>query len=196
MLIEDNQTVLKIIPFYKNERQLIKKSASGNREAQHHLYEKYAPKMLGVCRQYIKDIHFAEDVMVNGFVKVFNHLHSFRFEGSFEGWIRRIMVRESITHLRKRQFVVYDDNIFDKTVVKSEPPSSELDVAHIQRLIDTLPEGYRAVFVLFAIEGYSHTEIGEMLNISEGTSRSQLFKSRKILKEKLKQQNIIGYGTE
>jgi len=190
------KTVLKIIPFYKNEKQLIKKSASGHREAQQHLYEKYAPKMLGVCRQYIKDMHFAEDVMVNGFVKVFKHLDSFRFDGSFEGWIRRIMVRESITHLRKRQFVVYDDSVYDRTELKSEPVSSELDVAHIQNLIDALPEGYRAVFVLFAVEGYSHIEIADMLNISEGTSRSQLFKSRKMLKEKLKQQNIIGYGTQ
>lgn len=187
---------MKIITFYNNEKQLIKKSASGNREAQKHLYEKYAPKMLGVCRQYIKDIHFAEDVMVNGFVKVFKHLGSFRFDGSFEGWIRRIMVRESITHLRKKQFVVYDDSIYDRTALESTPLSSELDVAHIQNLIDTLPEGYRAVFVLFAIEGYSHIEIADMLSISEGTSRSQLFKSRKMLKEKLKQQNIIGYGTE
>jgi RNA polymerase sigma-70 factor (ECF subfamily) len=187
---------LKIIPFYKSEKQLIKKSASGNREAQQRLYQKFAPKMLGVCRQYIKDLHFAEDVMINGFVKVFNNLDSFRFEGSFEGWIRRIMVRESITHLRKRQFVVYDDAVFERVGSQNVSPSSDLDIAHIQILIDGLPEGYRAVFMLFAVEGYSHIEIGELLNITESTSRSQLFKARKVLKEKLKQQNIIGYGTE
>lgn len=152
--------------------------------------------MLSVCRQYVKDLHFAEDVMINGFVKVFKHLDSFRFDGSFEGWVRRIMVRESISHLRKQQFVVFDDAVFEKTSSPSVMASSELDVAHIQDLIDGLPEGYRAVFVLFAVEGYSHTEIAKMLNISEGTSRSQLFKSRKMLKEKLKKQNIIGYGTE
>lgn len=152
--------------------------------------------MLSVCRQYVKDLHFAEDVMINGFVKVFKHLDSFRFDGSFEGWVRRIMVRESISHLRKQQFVVFDDAVFEKTPSPSVMASSELDVAHIQGLIDGLPEGYRAVFVLFAVEGYSHTEIAKMLNISEGTSRSQLFKSRKMLKEKLKKQNIIGYGTE
>lgn len=187
---------MKIISFYSNEKQLIKKSVSGDREAQKRLYEKHAPKMLSVCRQYVKDLHFAEDVMMNGFVKVFKHLDSFRFEGSFEGWLRRIMVRESISHLRKQQFVVFDDTIFEKATSPSITTSSELDVAHIQSLIDGLPEGYRAVFVLFAVEGYSHTEIAEMLNISEGTSRSQLFKSRKMLKEKLKKQNIIGYGTE
>lgn len=187
---------MKIISFYKNEKQLIKKSASGNREAQQHLFEKYSPKMLGVCRQYIRDIHFAEDVMIDGFVKVFKNINSFRFEGSFEGWIRRIMVRESISFLRKRQFIVYDDAIYEKAPIKSEALSSELDVAHIQNLIDALPEGYRAVFVLNAIEGYSHTEIAALLQISEGTSRSQLFKARKLLKEQLKKQNIIGYGTK
>ena len=123
---------LKIISFYSNEKQLIKNSVSGDREAQKRLYEKHAPKMLSVCRQYIKDLHFAEDVMINGFVKVFKHLDSFRFEGSFEGWIRRIMVRESITHLRKQQFVVFDDTIFERTPSPSITTSSELDVAHIQ----------------------------------------------------------------
>jgi len=156
---------LKIIPFYLNEKQLIKKSAAGNRGAQQQLFEKYSPKMLGVCRQYIRDMHFAEDVMIDGFVKVFKHLESFRFEGSFEGWIRRIMVRESISFLRKRQFIVYDDTAYEKAPIKSEPASSEVDVAHIQNLIDELPEGYRAVFVLFAIEGYSHAEIAALLNI-------------------------------
>jgi len=187
---------VKIIPIYKNEKQLIKQSVSGDRQAQKRIFEKHAPKMLSICRQYIKDVHFAEDVMINGFAKVFKNLNSFRFEGSFEGWIRRIMVRESISHLRKNQFVVFDDSVFEKTSLPNATTSSELDVAHIQKLIDGLPEGYRAVFVLYAIEGYSHTEIAEQLDISEGTSRSQLFKSRKMLKEKLKQQNIIGYGTE
>jgi len=188
---------LKIISFYTNEKQLIKKAASGNREAQRRLYEKHAPKMLGVCRQYIKDLQFAEDVMVNGFLKVFTHLHTFRFEGSFEGWVRRIMVRDSISHLRKRQFVVYDDGILDQAKNQSVSPSSgDMDVQHIQSLIDELPEGYRTVFILFAVEGYKHKEIGEMLNISENTSKSQLFKSRKLLQKKLKEQNIIGYGTE
>lgn len=196
ILIEDNKTVLQIIPFYKNEKKLIKKSVAGNQEAQKYLYDKYAPKMLGVCRQYIKDLHFAEDAMINGFVKVFKHLDNFRFEGSFEGWMRKIMVRESISHLRKRQFVVYDDTVYETTEMKSESINSELDVAHIQNLIDELPEGYRAVFILFAVEGYSHVEIANLLDITEGTSRSQLFKSRKMLKTKLRSQNIIGYGTE
>lgn len=188
---------MKIISFYTNEKQLIKKSAKGNREAQQRLYDKFAPKMLGVCRQYIKDIHFAEDVMINGFVKVFSNLTSFKFEGSFEGWIRKIMVRESISYLRKKQFVVYDDEVFQvKQNNHIEFTSTKFDVEHIQILIDELPEGYKAVFVLFAVEGYKHHEIAAMLNISESTSKTQLFKARKELQARLKNQNIIGYGTE
>lgn len=186
---------MKIIPFYKNEKQLIKRSVGGNREAQQYLYEKYAPKMLSVCRQYIKDIQFSEDVMINGFVKVFSHLDNFRYEGSFEGWIRRIMIRESITWLRKKQFVVFDDDIYERNTSESISISSSLDVEHIQKLIDDLPEGYKMVFVLYAVEGYKHAEIAEMLNITESTSKSQLFKARRMLQEKLKEQNILGYGT-
>ena len=181
---------MKIIPFYKNEKQLIRKSASGNREAQHRLFEKYAPKMLGVCRRYIKDLHFAEDAMVNGFVKVFKNLDSFRYEGSFEGWVRRIMVRESISHLRKQQFIVYDDTIFDEAASESVDSTSEFDIDHIQQLIDALPDGYRTVFVLYAVEGYKHQDIAALLNISESTSKSQLFKARKLLQEKLKLKGI------
>ncbi len=187
---------MKIIPFYKNEKQLIKKSAAGNREAQQRLYDTYAPKMLGVCRRYVKDLQFAEDVMINGFVKVFNSLGTFRFEGSFEGWIRRIMVRESISHLRKQQFVVYDGELYEETANKNEPLSVELDADHIQSLIDALPDGYRTVFVLYAVEGYKHQEIASLLAITENTSKSQLFKARRLLQKELRKQNIIGYGTE
>ena len=186
---------MKIIAFYKNEKQLIKKSIEGKREAQHYLYDKYAPKMLGVCRQYIKDLQFAEDVMVNGFVKVFKNLENFKHEGSFEGWIRRIMIRESISYLRKKQFVVFDDAIYERSNADSISISSSLDVEHIQMLIDDLPEGYKMVFVLYAIEGYKHAEIAEMLNIAESTSKSQLFKARRMLQEKLKKQNNTSYGT-
>lgn len=187
---------MKIIPFYTNEKQLIKKSASGNREAQQRLYDTYAPKMLGVCRRYVKDLQFAEDVMINGFVKVFNNLSSFRFEGSFEGWIRRIMVRESISHLRKQQFVVYDGELYEETANKKESLNVELDADHIQSLIDALPDGYRTVFVLYAVEGYKHQEIASLLDVSESTSKSQLFKARRLLQNELRKQNIIGYGTE
>ncbi|MEY8779156.1 RNA polymerase sigma factor [Allomuricauda sp. XS_ASV26] len=177
---------MKIISLHNNEKQLIKKSIKGDQQAQKLLYEKFSPKMLGVCRQYIKDLHFAEDVMVNGFVKMFNHLGSYQYKGSFEGWVRSIMVRESISFLRKKQFVVYDD---DAVEVREEVlgPISDglLDMEYVQHLIDGLPEGYKAVFLLYAVEGYGHKEIAEMLAISEGTSKSQLFKARKMLQENL-----------
>jgi RNA polymerase sigma-70 factor (ECF subfamily) len=186
---------LKIISIYNNEKQLIKKAAAGNHEAQKRIYDKHAPKMLGICRQYVRDLQFAEDVMIGGFLKVFKNVESFKFNGSFEGWIRRIMIRESISYVRKKQFVVYDDELYERNEAKGNIISSELDVEHIQILIDALPEGYKMVFILFVIEGYKHNEIAELLQISESTSKSQLFKARKILQEKLKRQNIIGYGT-
>nr|WP_299073469.1 RNA polymerase sigma factor [uncultured Allomuricauda sp.] len=176
---------MKIISLYTNEKLLIKKAIAGDQQAQKLLYEKFAPKMLSVCRQYIKDLQFAEDVMVNGFVKVFQNLKSFQHKGSFEGWIRKIMVHESISYLRKKQFVVYDDELCELKVKEEDIKTTLLDVEYVQQLIDKLPEGYKMVFLLYAIEGYKHNEISKMLKISEGTSKSQLFKARKMLQENL-----------
>lgn len=185
---------MKIIPFYKNEKQLIKKAVSGNRDAQERLYKKHAPKMLGVCRQYIKDVHFAEDVMVKGFLKMFTKLDTFKFEGSFEGWLRKIMIRESISYLRKQQFVVYDDEVYEKNQTQDVSQHTDMDTEHIQQLIDGLPQGYKMVFVLYTIEGYKHQEIAEMLSIAESTSKTQLLKARRLLQDQLRKQNIVGYG--
>jgi len=187
---------MKVIPFYTSERQLIKKAIRLDRGAQQKLYEQHAPKMLSVCRSYIKDVHQAEEAMCNGFLKVFTHLKSFKGEGSFEGWIRRIMVRESISYLRtfkKLSFSEDGDLRISDTVNNIK---SELEVEHLQRLIDNLPEGYRVVFNMYAIEGYKHKEIADMLSISESTSKSQLFKARKALQEKLNKENNWHYGTD
>lgn len=186
---------MKIIPFYNNEKQLIRKSISGNRKAQQALYEQHSPLMLSVCRRYVKDLQFAEDVMVMGFVKVFKHLPEYRFDGSFEGWMRRIMVNESISFLRKRQFVVFDTAMITDTS-EIQPLDNSEEVEYIQNLVDGLPDGYRAVFMLYAVEGYKHQEISQMLGISESTSKSQLFKARKWLQEKLGQYKSIGYERE
>jgi RNA polymerase sigma-70 factor (ECF subfamily) len=104
------------------------------------------------------------------------------------------MIRESISYIRKQQFVVYDDELYERNEVETNTISSYMDVEHIQLLIDALPQGYKMVFVLYVIEGYKHHEIAELLQISESTSKSQLFKARRMLQEKLQQQNIIGYG--
>lgn len=185
---------VKIISLLQHEKKLIHRACSGKREAQKALYERYAPKMLALCQRYVRDAHFAEDVMIEGFVKVFRNLPGFRFEGSFEGWVRRIMVREAIDFLRKRQFVVFDDTRLEETVGGQEG-SDPYQLEALEHLIRSLPEGYRLVFTLYAVEGYKHAEIAEVLGISENTSKSQLFKARKQLQEQLKETSIPYYGT-
>lgn len=145
---------------------------------------------------YISDLHHAEEVMLNGFFKVFSNLASFRNEGSFEGWVRKIMVRESISFLRTQKNIEFrDEAIEGSCLVGFDSVEAEFDAEHIQQLIDALPEGYRIVFVMYAIEGYKHQEIAKMLNITIGTSKSQLFKARKMLQEKIELQNTADYGT-
>ncbi len=187
--------MVKVIHFYKKESELITRALKDNREAQHVLFEMHAPKMLSVCRYYIKDLHQAEEAMLNGFFKVFTQLKSFRNEGSFEGWIRRIMVRESISYLRSQPSFEQPEEAIDSLVEMSDfkfnPMESDFNVADIQNLIDLLPEGYKVVFVMYAIEGYKHHEIAQLLNITEGTSKSQLFKARKFL-----QQRIVEFKSE
>ncbi|WP_370392328.1 RNA polymerase sigma factor [uncultured Winogradskyella sp.] len=186
---------MKVIQLHKNETKLIQRAVKQNREAQHLLYEIYAPKMLSVCRYYINDVHVAEEVMLNGFFKVFKRIKSFKNEGSFEGWIRRIMVREAISYLRKKKTIEFstDTEHFEENY--SYTIESNLAVAELQQVIDSLPEGYKMVFVMYAIEGYKHHEIAEILQISEGTSKSQLFKARQMLQKKIKQLNSSSYGT-
>ena len=186
---------MKVIQLFKNDSQLIKAAAAGKRQAQQKLYEKHSGKMLSVCRQYVKDLHYAEEVMLNGFFKVFTNLAEFRNEGSFEGWVRRIMIREAISFLRTQKKIEFPDENIQETEELSDPIASDLSVAHIQSLIDSLPEGYKMVFVMYAVDGYKHSEIAKMLSISEGTSKSQLFKARKMLQEKLESEKKAGYGT-
>jgi len=186
---------VKIIQLFKNEEKLIKKAIQNNRDAQQRLYYLYAPKMLSICRYYIKDIQFAEEVMLNGFLKVFTNLNKFENKGSFEGWIRRIMIRESISFLRKKQHIefVSDESEFSDNAINTI--YSDMDVAQIQQLIDSIPDGYRIVFIMYAIEGYKHQEIAALLNITEGTSKSQLYKARKILQKKIIKLNKTSNGT-
>ncbi|MCF6308007.1 MAG: sigma-70 family RNA polymerase sigma factor, partial [Flavobacteriaceae bacterium] len=156
----------------------------------------FAPKMLSVCRQYLKNNALAEEVMLSGFLKVFTHLNSFKFEGSFEGWIRRIMVNESISQLRKeKKFQFKEEELLENTLDLVAYIETEIEVNEIQKLIDQLPNGYKTVFVLYVVEGYKHSEISEMLEIVESTSKSQLFKARKMLQNLINKENKISYGT-
>ncbi len=184
---------MKIIPLHSQQNLLIKNAIQQKREAQQELFELYSPKMLGVCRQYVKDMHHAEDLMLTGFLKVFTNLSKFKNEGSFEGWIRRIMVNTCISYLRKKNPVQLSDEeyMFHKQAVDSIETTELQD---LQQLIDELPTGYKMVFNLYAVEGYKHAEIAAELHISESTSKSQLFKARKWLQVQYKKMNSIAHG--
>lgn len=186
---------MKVINLHQDEKKTIQLALENNRHAHHQIYSKFSPKMLGVCRQYIKDIHQAEDIMITAFMKVFSNLKNFEHKGSFEGWIRRIMVNECISFLRVQKQVKFteDETFFEERFNNIE---SQFSVEDIQFLIDALPEGYKMVFNLYAIEGYKHQEIAQMLGISEGTSKSQLFQARKLLQEQISKLKNYDYGTE
>lgn len=162
---------------------------SGNREHQALLYKHFSPVMFGICLRYATDYHTAEDILQEGFVKVFNNLTKFRGEGSFEGWMKRIFVNTSIEYYRKAinqmrmvDIAIVPDPSFDNKII------STLAKEDLLKLIQKLPSGYRAIFNLYIIEGYSHKEIAEMLSISEGTSKSQLARARATLKRMIKEQ--------
>lgn len=188
--------LLKVIQLYKNEKTLLERAIKNDRESQHILFEMHAPKMLSVCRYYIKDLQFAEEAMLNGFFKVFSNLKNFKATGSFEGWIRKIMVRECISFLRQQKKLEFPVEKFDYNDNYSNNINTEIEVEQIQQLIDALPQGYKMVFVMYAIEGYKHHEIAHMLNITEGTSKSQLFKARNMLQQKINEVNKTSYGTK
>ena len=142
------KSFLKVIQLHKNESALIKKALKNNREAQHVLYELHAPKMLSVCRYYIKDSQYAEDVMLNGFFKVFSNLKSFKNEGSFEGWLRKIMVRESISFLRQQKQIEFSIEDIENSNDYSSAMENDLEVNDIQQLIDELPEEVQSGYYL------------------------------------------------
>lgn len=160
-----------------------------NRLAQKELFDKNSSKMLSVCRSYVNDFHHAEDCMLKGFVKVFKNIDRFKSEGSFEGWIRRIMVNECLDFIKLNKRLMY----LDETEIESETAEWEEDLTGIdaQELLDQLPESYRMVFNLFVLEDYSHKEIAEALSITESNSKSQLLRAKKKLKELILQQNNL-----
>lgn len=186
---------MKVISLHTSEKKLIEQALAKSRKAQEQLYKLHAPKMLSVCRYYIKDLHEAEDIMVTSFFKAFQKLETFQKEGSFQGWLRKIAVNECISFLRKKKELFFTDSVEDYNNEVQDDLNNRFDVAEIQQLIDELPEGYKMVFMLYAIEGYKHQEIAEMLQISVSTSKSQLFKGRKVLQERIKELNTMYNGT-
>ena len=171
----------------KNQERLVKKLKANKREAQQEVFELYSPKMLGVCRQYIKDLQHAEEIMLNGFLKTFTKIESFKSIGSFEGWIRRIMINECISFLRIKQRMVFveDDSYFEEPI---EPVfiDENKQISKLQQLVDNLREDLRVVFNLYVMEEYRHKEIAETLGITENASKLRYRKAKSILQEQYK----------
>ena len=141
--------------------------------------------MLSICRMYIRDIHFAEDVLMRGFLKAFTHLNQFGKTNNFEGWLRKIMINEALTFLRsKKQLVFIEEQTFE--VPEETAPEVDFSVEDLQYCIDQLPESQKVVFILFAIEGYSHKEIAEFVKIPMGTSKVYLSRARATLQQSVK----------
>ena len=167
-----------------------------DRRSQEQLYKLLGSKMLGVCMRYAKDSFEAEDMLQMGFVKVFQKVTEFRGDGSFEGWIRRIMVNTAIEIYRKNQRML---NVVDINEVYDEPQvtfdMNGLEAKDLLKLVQQLSTGYKMVFNLYAIEGYSHKEIAEHLGITEGASKSQLSRARSVLKEKLMKMEGAKYAS-
>lgn len=175
---------------------LLEGCKKGDRKAQEHLYKMLAPKMMGVCMRYAKDTYEAEGILQLGFIKVFQKVAEFRGEGSFEGWIRRIMANSAIESYRKNLRTL---NVIDIDEVHDQPQStfdmSGLELKDLMKLVQQLSNGYRLVFNMYVIEGFSHKEIAKELGISEGASKSQLSRARSILKEKILKMEGLNYAS-
>ncbi|HET6558300.1 MAG TPA: sigma-70 family RNA polymerase sigma factor [Prolixibacteraceae bacterium] len=167
-------------------KSIISDCIAGSQKAQAKLYHHFAPKMFGVCLRYAKDATEAEDNLQEGFIKVFAHLQSFRQDGSFEGWIRRIMINVSLEKLRKQHLMypVEDVAIYD-SVNYSDDVIARISANDLLKLVQELPPRYRLVFNLYVIDGMSHQEIAKEMSITQGTSKSNLARAREILKKKV-----------
>ena len=158
-----------------------------NARSQELLYKHYAPKMYGICMRFTGNQMEADDILQDGFIKIFTKLKDFRNEGSLEGWIRKTIINTAINFYRKKLKYSYFDDIEGLEVpeTKEENIYDKLSKEELIKLIQELPNGYRTIFNLYIIEGYSHKEIGKMLNISNNTSKSQLTRARNILQRKV-----------
>lgn len=166
-----------------DQSQVIKNCLRGKAAAQKQLYDEFAPAMLGVCYRYTKSLQDAEDVLQDGFVRVFKFLDQYNEEGELGAWIRKIMVNTALNYLKKSKKYQHD-LLFDKNelhVINNDDPEVLLNTKELAELIRQLPTGYQAIFNLYAVEGFSHAEIGQMLGISENTSRSQYMRARHLL---------------
>ena len=176
-----------------SELDMIEGCKKGDRHAQKLLYDRFSGKMFALCCRYVKDKMEAEDVLLTAFTKILERIDQYKNEGSFEGWIRKVMVNESLSYLRKNKSMYVETDI---EAVDKEPNyeklENHLEAQDLLKLISELPSGYRIVFNMFAIDGYSHKEIGEQLGINENTSKSQLSRARSVLQKKLLTLDEVG----
>ncbi len=190
---------MKIISLHKNvnlsNKKAVKRLQAKDREMQNKVFAFYSPKMLGVCRQYIKDLQQAEEIMLNGFLKVFTKINSYNGSGNFEGWIRRIMVNECISFLRvkKNIFLVEEESTFTEKCIEQEGVEKTLNIDYLQNIIDNLKTDLKIVFNLYVIEEYKHKEIAEMLNISINASKLRYRKAKQQLQKQI-ELNKLHYG--
>lgn len=175
-----------------DEQALIKDCLKGNPIAQRKLFEKFAPKMMSVCLRYMKDGQEAEDVLQDGFIKIFQKLNAYENTGSLEGWIRRIIVNTALDQLRRNSKFGYTDDVNEVgyKIENNDFTVEGLMAQDLMKLISQMPEGYKVIFNMFAIEGYSHKEIADLLGITENTSKSQYSRARAHLREKLEKLGI------
>lgn len=173
--------------------QLIESCKKGNRAAQKALYDRLAPRMFPVCIRYVGDRVLAEDILQDGFVTLFTRIDSYKGEGSFDGWARKIFVTTALMSLRKKDALKMSDDLEEARSIRSESVNQiqSLGYKELMELVMSLPDGFRTVFNLYVVEGYSHKEIGDMLGISEMTSRSQLSRARAILQNKIKERDNV-----
>ena len=173
--------------------QLIESCIKGDRASQKVLYDRLAARMFPVCMRYAGDRDLAEDVLQDGFVTLFTRLDTYKGEGSFEGWARKIFVTTALMNLRKKDALKMSDDLEAARSLKAETSSQiqNLGYKELMNMIMELPAGFRTVFNMYAIEGYSHKEIGEMLGISETTSRTQLSRARISLQNKIKERENV-----
>jgi len=166
---------------------LLQSCIAGNSRAQFQFYERYSPKLYGVCLRYARDEGEANDMLQEGFIKIFRELSAFRGQGSLEAWMCKIMINTALSRLRKKslKFLPYVEA--PENLYSDEDIISSLSAAELITVLNHLPQGYRTVLNLYAIEGYSHAEIAAMLDISEGTSRSQYLRAKIALRNRLEQ---------
>lgn len=181
-----------------NEEHLIRSCQDGDRKAYHQIYQKHSPVMFAICLRYARCRADAEDILQEGFTRIFEAIKQYEHRGSFEGWMKRIMANCALAHYRKKTNVHYVEDIYDhqQNKVTSHNAVDEISRQELLAMVQQLPDGCRTVFNMYAIEGYSHKEIAQHLGVSEGTSKSQLSDARKRLKQLINKSMLVARAKE